>query len=247
VPGSIDITATMALCFAAWGFFYAGLHRRWGINYTNYFLITTTYFLAVGAVLLIGFWSYFVPVLENVSSVPLVTLCIFMFLQVLVCIYIPKYVREPKEYFERYPDRYFLKIGWRRLIAKSADIVAQQVFIILLVVLLKDEGLSLLELYLVFGVLFMLLHVPLIASEKGSWVSWLFVGIVIAFSIIFPTFILFVPYGFIYNIELHWFFYTGTAVVFWLTYDSSVRLSSGEFATETTRAYTANLDSGVEQ
>lgn len=220
MPQLIDIAITMALCFAAWGFFYAGMHRRFGVNYTRHFLLTTCYFLAVGACLLIGFWNYFVPVLSDFSPVPLVVLALFMAVQAFWYIYLPRHLREPTEYFERYPDRYFLKIEWRRLISKSADIFAQQIFIVLLVVLLRDEGLSLYQLWGAFGLLFMLLHVPLIASERGAWPSWLFAGIVIVFSFVFPTMILLVPYGFACNILLHWLFYTVTATVFWFRHDT---------------------------
>lgn len=149
---------------------------------------------------------------------PFVMLGLFIFAQVLLHVFFPRFVRKPKEYFARYPDRYYLKIDLRRLVSKSMDIMAQQVFIVVLVLLLYEAGLSFYKLLVVFGILFALLHVPLIASERGAWPSWLFAGIVVLFSVIFPTLILTVPYGFIYTYMIHWSFYMSIAVIFWIAY-----------------------------
>jgi len=205
----------MIMCNAAFGIFFIFLHRS-GVNYIDHFLWTASYFLFIAIITSLLFWSYIVTALHGFTATPFIVLWIFMLAQVILYIHLPRYLREPKEYFEKYPDRYYLKIDWKRLISKSMDIVAQQVFIVLLVTFLKDAGLSLPEIIFSFTFLFALLHIPLIASEWGAWPSWLFGGIVIVFSIIFPILILKVQYGFIYNIIIHWLFYTVTAVIFWI-------------------------------
>jgi hypothetical protein len=216
---ALNLGITMALCFTAWGLFYAGLYRKLGIDYTRRFLLTTGYFFTVAIIALVIFRQLLTPILTDISMPPLVTLTLFMIFQTILYVLLPRYIRKPEEYFNRYPDRYFLKIDWRRLISKSADIVAQQFIILVLVLSLHDAGIPLPQLCLLFGFLFMLLHIPLIASERGAWTSWLFATIVVVFSIIFPVLILTVSYGFIYNIVLHWLFYTVTAIVFWFWYD----------------------------
>lgn len=215
----LDVGFLMALCFAAWGFFYTVLFRRFQIDYTRRFGLTTLYYLAVGLLPLLAFWNYLKPLLIPISIDPLLVLAGFMLLQIGLSVFFARTLRHPNDYLEAYPDRYYLKLNWRRYISKSADIFAQQVIIILLVLLLERLGLSLLMLIIAFGTLFMLLHVPLIMSEWGAWPSALFASIVVVFSVLFPELILFVRYGFIYNIILHWAFYTITAATFWLQYN----------------------------
>lgn len=211
----LNVVVCMLLCNATWGFFYMGMHRR-GVDYVTGFLWTAGYFLFAAVFMSLIYWSRLVLVLQDFTAAPLLVLGIFMAGQGLLYVYFPKYIPEPKKYFERYPDRYYLKIDWRRLISKSMDILAQQVFIVLLVLFLQDAGLSFYQTLAVFGVLFALLHVPLIANERGAWPSWLFAGIVVVFSVVFPILILTVHYGFVYNYMLHWLFYTTVAVSFWL-------------------------------
>jgi len=212
----------MALCFIAWGFFYLGLHRR-GISYTEHFEITTLYFVCVGILIAALFWREVSHVVPAFSIIPFVFVAAFLFALILISIVVPKYVRTPVAYFTTYPDRYYLKLDWRRVISKSADIAAQQVFIVVLVVGLKDAGLTLPVLILYFFLLFALLHVPLIASERGRWPSLVFAGAVVAFSLLFPPLILFVPYGFIYTFLIHWIFYMTLALTFYFTHSSALR------------------------
>lgn len=214
----LNIVSTMALCFLAWGLFYNLLHRK-GVTYTRHFLWTTTYFLVVAMVMCAVFWRHLVPAIQGIALVPLMALVVFIAVQLVFFVYVPRRLREPCEYFEAHPDRYYLKIDWRRLVSKSADIAAQQVFIFLLIVFLREAGFSLYQIVASFTFLFALLHVPLIASEKGRWPSWLFAGAVLVFGVTFPPLILYTPYGFIYSYIIHWSFYMLTALIFWIRYD----------------------------
>ena len=136
-----NLGITLALCYAAWGFFYGVLHRR-GIDYSQYYGWTTLYFVAVALGLVFIFWNTLAPVLQNYSPTPLVALGSVMFLQLVAYVLVLKYLQGLRDYFEKYPNRQYLKIDWHRLIPKSADILAQQVFIVLLVLFLRDVGLS---------------------------------------------------------------------------------------------------------
>lgn len=191
------------------------MHRH-GVDYTRHAAWTSIYFLSVAALMSAIFWPYIRSALQDFSAIPIVMLGIFIVLQLAAYLCFPRYVPEPTEYLRQHPDRDYLKIDWRRLVSKSMDILAQQVFIVLLVLFLTDAGLSLTETILAFTILFALLHVPLIASEYPAWPAWLFGGIVVVFSILFPVLILNVPYGFIYTYMLHWTFYMITAATFWL-------------------------------
>lgn len=212
----------MALCFLAWGLFHAYLYRR-GMDYVQNYLRVLTYFTLVAALLGGIFWSNLQPLFEEFALAPIVALGVFVAVQIAFCLYVPRYGSVPREYLVEYPDRYFLEVGWRRLISKSADIAAQQVFIMLLVVFLRDAGLTFPQLVGSFLFLFALLHLPLIIREKGRWPSWLFAGAVLAFSATFPYLLLYVPYGFVYTYMTHWVFYMTTALVFLIKYNKTHR------------------------
>ncbi len=213
----LNIAVTFALCYAAWGIFFVFLHPR-GVNYTSRFLFTTGYFIGATALLALLFWSYLAEVLKAPQLLPLAGLALFMLAQLWWCKNAPHYIQESKTYLEQYPNRDYLSLNWRRLISKSADIANQQVFIILFVLFLNNLGLELYQLIIAFGILFALLHIPLFILEWGKWPMWLFGGAVVVFSLVFPPLILYVPYGFIYNIIIHWLFYTATATSFWFWY-----------------------------
>lgn len=121
---------------------------------------------------------------------------------------------EPVAYLATYPNRYYVATDLRRLLSKSVEIAAQQVFILILVFSLRDLGLSLPQIIASFGVLFALLHIPLIATEWGSWPAWVFAGAVVVFSLAFPPILLLVPSGFVYTYIIHWLFYMGIAAAF---------------------------------
>ncbi len=211
----VSIVVAMALCNLAWAFFYFGLHRR-GIGYTDGYSITAGYFLLVALISITIFKNIILPRVLPVDGGALMIFAGFMALQGLWYTFFPKFVYEPTEYFAHYPDRYYLKIDTRRLLSKSMDILAQQVIIVVLLVSLQSLGLTMLGIIGWFFILFALLHVPLIVSERGLWPSWLFAGAVVVFSLVFPPLILFVPYGFVYTFIIHWLFYTVSASVFWI-------------------------------
>lgn len=210
----LGILTCMTMCFATFGGFRFLLHAR-GIDYIQYFWITALYFFSAAAVTMLVFGSRMLEIARDFSWTPVVMLFFCMAALLAIHIVVPRLVAAPEAYFNTYPDRYYLRIDWRRFISKSADILAQQVFIILIVLFLRDAGLSLLQIPLVFFVLFGILHIPLIVSESGIW-RWVFSGIVVVFSFGFPVLILTVHYGFVYTYLLHWLFYIVMSLSFWL-------------------------------
>lgn len=210
-----NLVTCLALCFFAWGFFNAYLRRK-GVGYTRYYMVTVVYFTATAGIIAFVFLEHLVPILQDFNVTPLLMLGIFMLIQAAWYAYFPTFFRPPTLYFESYPDRHYLEISLRRLLSKSTDIAAQQVFIVLLVVFLRDAGLSVPGIIAAFFMLFALLHTPLLVLEWRRWPWFAFAGAILLFSIVFPVLILLVPYGFVYNIILHWLFYTTTSAVFWL-------------------------------
>jgi hypothetical protein len=210
-----QVIACMALWSVAWGFFFFLVQRK-KMDYTKYFLRTTFYFLSVAVVTSWLFADSLIRITKNISATPWILFGIVLVATVFIYRYTLNYFQEPKEYFDRYPRREFLKISGERLLSKSTDILAQQVFIVLLITFFHDAGFSLAQTIIAFGILFSLLHIPLMVSERGAWPAWTFGGAVIVFSLIFPVIILNVHYGFVYTYLIHWAFYTIMAAVFWI-------------------------------
>lgn len=200
-----------------WGIFFWFIHKKNG-DYIKHFLLTATYFFCVAIFTSLIFKNHVARAIQNFTSTPLIVLGFIILVHIILYIYIPKYLLEPKEYFEKYSKRQYLKIDKRRLMSKSMDILTQQVFVVLLVMFLQDAGLSLNQIIIAFAVIFGLVHAPLILFERGTWPSWYFTVFSILSAIIFPTLILKVQYGFVYSYIVHWVFYTLTAVGFWIIY-----------------------------
>ena len=212
-----NILIWAAVWSISWGIFFFLLYKK-GLDYIKHFHWTAAYFVCVAIVTFFIFRAHVARILQNFSATPLIVLGVVIFIHIILYTYLPKYLKEPKDYFEKYPKRQYLKIDRRRLLSKSMDILAQQVLVVLLVIFLKDAGLSLYQIIFAFAVIFGLVHAPLILFERGTWPSWYFTVFSILSAIIFPILILKVQYGFVYSYIVHWVFYTFTAVGFWLWY-----------------------------
>lgn len=201
----------------SWSIFFWFIYKK-DLDYIKHFLWTATYFLFVAIITSLIFKDHVARIFQNFTAVPLVVLGLVILVHIILYIYLPRYLKEPKEYFEKYPKRQYLKIDRRRLLSKSMDILSQQIFVVLLVMFLHDGGLTLNQIIIAFAIIFSLVHAPLILVERGAWPSWYFTAFSILSAIIFPILILKVQYGFVYSYIVHWIFYTFTAVGFWLWY-----------------------------
>lgn len=224
-----NIALCMALCFVGWGGYYFFMQRR-GIDFEHRYWITTIHFVVVGFVVALAFREQTLRVLADFSSAPIISAALFLIALYTVNRFLQKRFVVPSEYLARFPDRNYLSISNKRLISKSVEILAQQVFIVLLVIFLRDAGLSMPGITFGFMFLFALLHIPLIQAEWGKWPALPFIGAVIGFSLIFPVIILTIPYGFMYTFIIHWLFYAVLAIAFLYRY---------------TRAYDASHAKGV--
>jgi|SRR3989344_3473729 len=200
----------------SWGFFLLYIYKR--IDYIKHFIWTALYFLATAIITSFIFSDYIVRIFENFTPIPFLVLVGVLVIHVFLYFYIPKHLKEPEDYFQRYPKRQYLTLDKRRLVSKSMDILAQQLFVVLLVLFLQDAGLSFKQIILSFALVFGIVHLPLIFLERG-WPSWYFTIGSILSAILFPILIIKVHYGFVYSYIVHWIFYTFTAVGFWIWYN----------------------------
>lgn len=205
------------LWISSWGIFLY-LHKRFENIYIRYFVLTSLYFLSVTAITILVFGEYVLSVFSGFTPVPFIVLGGAILLHIVLYFYFPKKITAPEGYFKKYPARQYLQINWRRLISKSADILSQQLFILLLVIFLQKAGLTFYQVIISFAVIFGLVHMPLILLERGAWPAWYFTAFSILSAIIFPALILKIQYGFVYSYLVHWLFYTFIAVGFWIIY-----------------------------
>ncbi len=212
-----NILVWAVVWITSWGIFFWFIYKK-EVDYIKHFLWTATYFLSVAIITSLIFREHIARALSNFTATPFIVLGVLILMHIVLYIYLPKYLHEPKDYFEKYPKRQYLKIDRRRLVSKSMDILAQQIFVILLVMFLHDAGLTLNQIIIAFAIIFGLVHTPLILVERGAWPSWYFTAFSILSAIIFPTLILKIQYGFVYSYIVHWIFYTFTAIGFWVLY-----------------------------
>ena len=202
----------------------------WGATFGLFFLIFTSEdyvkrYIWVSAYYMVGaifaflvFKERLLKLLTDFTAQPLIILAVVAISQVAAHYYLPKCIKEPTEYFKRYPKRSYLNLSFKRLISKSIELITQQMFIILLTLFLSDAGLRLTQIVMVFALIFGVVHIPLIFIERW-WTSWYFVALSFVASAVFPTLILKVRYGFVYGYIIHWVFYTFISIGFWIVYN----------------------------
>ena len=201
------------LWLASWAIFFGFVYKR--VDYIKHFAWTASYFLVTAVITIVIFKEHILEVVQNFVLIPIVVLIVIIVTHIWLYSYLLKNFKKPAEYFEKYPKRTFLQIDFRRMISKSMDLFAQQIFIVLLALFLKDAGLTLGQIIIAFALIFGAVHAPLIIFERG-WPLWFFTIFSILSAVIFPILILRVNYGFVYSYIVHWTFYTLMAIVFWI-------------------------------
>lgn len=103
-------------------------------------------------------------------------------------------------------------MDYRFLIAKSFDILFQQILFLSLLVSLKGLLVQNSLIILICGVIFGTVHLPLLVIKHNALAIYFVIFSFFA-GILFSYLILFLPYGFIYAYILHWSFYIFIGVV----------------------------------
>ncbi|HLC98316.1 MAG TPA: hypothetical protein VJC21_06075 [Candidatus Nanoarchaeia archaeon] len=149
------------------------------------------------------------------TSIPFVVLVLVYLVTSLAYAFSHKYIQSPSRLIERYPQQFFIQMDYRYLVSKSFDILFQQMMILMLVLWLSQQGFSLSMTMLFSLLLFGGVHIfALIPAGKLFGMYYLIASLLGA--VVFPLLVLTVNYGFVYSYALHFFFYTASAVFFWL-------------------------------
>lgn len=212
----IEILTDFFLLFVLWYIGWAGVFLFTNkLDYLERPLSVTIYFLSLSLIALYLFSDVIGVLYEKITFFSLLILFCFLFFNFLTYFLSNKFLKRPYKLIEQYPKVLVIKMDYRYLVSKSFDILYQQIIIIILILLLAKSGLGILQITIVFSILFGIGHVPIIKFENDFFG---FLTLIASFtaSFLFPILILNFQYGFIYTYILHWLFYTNVGLLSWL-------------------------------
>lgn len=211
----IDVIVWFLVWLAGWGLY--GVMWRRKINYVRRFAITSLYFLTLSIVIAILFRGTFARVVTDFNFTPFVVL-VLVYVATLVVYHLSrKYLEKPTRLISANPNEFFLTLDYRYLISKSFELLFQQAMIVLLILIVYGVTDTMINVMLVYGVIFALAHIPIypLIGATARIFKLVYFAASIASAIVFPLLILKVGYGFVYSFVIHSSFYTLAALFFW--------------------------------
>lgn len=209
----LDISVWILLWLVGFGLF--NFLRKRGMTYTAKPTLVVLYFLASTGMVILYFYEKVFSASSFFSLTAMSVLLVMYAAAFLTYYFSHKYLQKPTQLIEKYNDQYFIKMDYRYLISKSFDILFQQTLIFILVILLSEQGIDLSKIVLVFVLVFGIIHVVNIPVAGKLFGIYYFIASVIG-AFLFPILILKVEGGLVYSYILHFFFYTISAVFFWV-------------------------------
>ncbi len=208
-----NILAWLLLWFGGWYGWVKMLKR--GMNYITSYRITTLYFIFLS---FISWRLYHGHLSAFFSSLPAKVMPIYFlifFFVLLVSIYFFSHRIFDKTLLASQFNRkiFAATMDYRFLFAKSFDILFQQISFLILVLLLKDVVVGTGTIVIFSGLIFGIVHLPLLILRHHVLVPYFVIASFFA-GIIFSFLIVTLPYGFIYAYCLHWSFYIGVGIYY---------------------------------
>lgn len=208
----MDFTTSLALWICCWlvvkGIaYYFSASGQYYIDKTLFF---AGHFFTSAIICYFLFKPSIDPYLLTISSQSLVFL--FLFLVGVTLLHWHSHRLFPVE--QLMSNKYvFTRFDKRYVFAKIFDITYQQTLIITLVSLLVTQGYSQTTIYLLFALLFGVLHLPLI-KIRGKVFGIYFTLAAIGAGFFFPYLLIHFPSGVVYSYMLHWSFYIVSALLY---------------------------------
>lgn len=192
-----------------WLLFYWFLNKH-HINYIHHFWITSCFFLGIAILIFLLFQNNFKPFIVNFINFPFYLLIVFYILAFSIYFLSGKFFTRSIAYWKGQSTTFAfaMLMDYRYLIAKSFEILFQQISIILLISFLLEAKLNLLQLIVIFIAIFGMSHIPAALVKKNN-IRWYVLFTLASFlsGIIFPLLIIKIHYGFVYSYIMHWSFY----------------------------------------
>jgi hypothetical protein len=197
----IDVGTLALLWLAGWGVSFGLIRNR--VTYLTHPLVTSGVFLL------------FSLLASTLTAASLIVLVAAVVLTVAVYALAPRRLERPDALIARHPEEFYLAMQYRYLVPKSAEILFQQLIIVVLTLRLAATGLPLPAVILAFLGCFALLHLPmLLLVQRQVGIAYNLASLTLA--AVFPVLILRVPSGVVYSYAAHWFFYTLAALTAWI-------------------------------
>lgn len=182
------------------------------LNYLTHYQAASLYFFSASCLVIFVFYSQIMPFIKNFSLTPFLLLILFFLVNVL-SYKTAKIIFTKQLNNFKHPNIYFARMSYRYMLAKSFEILFQQLLIIALVSFLLELRVSFNLMVLLFALLFSLIHLPLVKIKNVFFGIYFTLAALIS-AVFFPFLILYIPTGYVYSYILHWLFYLVSGVGF---------------------------------
>jgi len=217
----IKFSFLIIFAIAGFGFFFSNREK---FNYIKKYYFTTAYFYFVSFLVVFLFKNDLIILIKPFNPLPFVLLvCLYIF-NIFIYFITIKTLQKP-QFLKNYSNSHlqFLDMDFRYLLAKSGDILLQEVLMVTGIVLLSEIHLSLSQTTVFFVIIFTLLHLLYwyqITKKKHvpNSVARFFVIFPFLASLYIPSLVLRISYGFVYSYILHFLYYTLLALGLWIYY-----------------------------
>lgn len=194
------------LWFTGWAVWLMLIKR--GINHVVTFRISSLYFFSL---FLVTVFYYNYRLKTFITNLPIKVFpffFLFFFFIILTCLYYYSNRIFNKEILMSHKEKYmyFATMDYRYLISKSFDILFQQIALLCLILSLRELISSSFQIILLVGVIFGLIHIPLLKTKYNKIAPYFIIASFFA-GVVFSFLILLLPYGLIYSYAIHWCFY----------------------------------------
>ncbi|MEX0690132.1 MAG: hypothetical protein WD471_01305 [Candidatus Paceibacterota bacterium] len=211
-----ELAFLLVIFLGAWEFWIP--KEKEGKNHIDNYLLTSGYFLFFAFILILIHIDRLKTVFVEFTLTPFIVLAFSFLLFILIYKSFNSRFKRPERIITKYPEESFLYMDYRFLVSKSADIIFQQIAIVTMVIMFQEAGMSLPLMIISFGLIFGLIHIPLVRTKGGVFGAYFVLAAALS-AIFFPVLITQIDYGFVYSYVVHWLFYILSAVIFWLNQD----------------------------
>ena len=211
----MEFVLLAVIVIIGWGVWFALMKRK--VNNVTHCCFSSVYFLSLSSLVCIAYWDRLRDVFLGISTGALWMLFGLFVFNVLVYEFSRRFLKRPDTLIRENPEDLNLLMDYRYMFSKSFDILFQQLFITVLLLLLISAGLSLPGIIIIFIVLFGTIHIP------GIWALGRFFGtyyavFAVCSGFMFPLVFVSFHDGLVYNYMIHWLFYILSGLAFWIIF-----------------------------
>lgn len=122
----------------------------------------------------------------------------------------------PIELVQRFPEASLFNAGATYIIPKALELILQQGIVVALILLLASYFRSFKDVVMMYAFLFTVAHIALVVFWPENAIYLIYTLAAFCSALFFPYLVLEVKNGFVYSYIIHWLFYMGLTLWFWL-------------------------------